>query len=119
MKTPIALRCAGTSRSRFLSLAVSLWLGLSGVFLIGASIEKVEGATDPFREFYTGGIPDDVLFDGTYIWVADFLSSTVTKLQPNDGTILDTFPTGAFYTHNFLPPMERIFGSAITVRAVL
>jgi DNA-binding beta-propeller fold protein YncE len=93
MKAHIVSLFSGTSHIRSLSFAVALWLGLSGVFLVEASIEKADGATDPFREFFVGGIPDGVLFDGTYIWVADFLDNTVTKLQPNDGTVLGTFPT--------------------------
>ena len=30
---------------------------------------------------------DGLVFDGTYMWVANGLASTVTKLQPSDGTI--------------------------------
>ncbi len=97
MKTDIVSLFGGTSRIRSLSFAVSLWLGLGGVFLVGASIEKADGATEPFREFFVGGIPDGVLSDGTYVWVADFYTNTVIKLQPDDGTILDTFPTMGLY----------------------
>ena len=92
MKTQIISAFSGTSRIRSLSFAVALWLGLSGVFPLAAAIEQSD-ATDRFREFYVGGIPEGMLFDGTYLWVVDYYDNTVIKLQPDDGTILGTFST--------------------------
>jgi hypothetical protein len=70
-------------------------LGLSGVFLEGASIQNADGATDPFREFYVDGIPEGMVFDGACLWAADFHSNTVIKLEPDDGTFFGAFPTMA------------------------
>jgi hypothetical protein len=40
--------------------------------------------------------PIGVVSDGTNIWVANGMSSTVTKLRASDGTVLGTFPVGKF-----------------------
>jgi YVTN family beta-propeller protein len=38
--------------------------------------------------------PDDVLFDGTSIWVANSHSNNVMKLDPRDGSVLKTVAVG-------------------------
>ena len=46
--------------------------------------------------FAVGGLPQGAVFDGTYIWVTNFLDSTVSKLKASDGSLIGTFPTGQF-----------------------
>jgi DNA-binding beta-propeller fold protein YncE len=84
---------SGTSRLRSLSLAVALWLGLSGVFPVGAAIEQTDATGSiAIRKFFVGGVPEGVLFDGTYIWVTDAIGDSVSKVR-RDGTVFGTFPT--------------------------
>lgn len=85
MKIDLLSSFRGTSYLRSRVLAFALWLGLSGNSLAAAS--------EPFREFFVGGVPEGVLFDGSYLWVVDYSDNTVIKLQPDDGTIVGTFPT--------------------------
>jgi hypothetical protein len=44
--------------------------------------------------FPAGHRPFGILFDGTYIWVADPIDNTVTKLRASAGSITGTFPLG-------------------------
>src|SRR5580692_11169785 len=44
--------------------------------------------------FAVGDEPRGVCFDGANIWVANYGSGTVTKLQANDGTVLGTYSVG-------------------------
>ena len=44
--------------------------------------------------FAVGDEPRGVCFDGANIWVANYGSGTVTKLQANDGTVLGTYNVG-------------------------
>jgi hypothetical protein len=44
--------------------------------------------------FAVGKEPRGVCFDGANIWVANYGSNTVTKLQANDGTVLGTYAVG-------------------------
>jgi YVTN family beta-propeller protein len=44
--------------------------------------------------FAVGTQPRGVCFDGANIWVANYGSNTVTKLQANDGKVLGTFAVG-------------------------
>jgi hypothetical protein len=47
--------------------------------------------------FAVGSNPEGVAFDGTDIWVANYSSGTVTKLQASTGKVLGTFAVpGAF-----------------------
>jgi DNA-binding beta-propeller fold protein YncE len=48
----------------------------------------------------TGTFPINIVFDGTYVWVANHLSDSLTKIRTTDGTTVGTFgslgikPTG-------------------------
>ena len=44
--------------------------------------------------FAVGSEPNNLAFDGTSIWVTNFLDNTVTQLRATDGLRLGTFPTG-------------------------
>jgi len=45
--------------------------------------------------YTTGGVsPYDVAFDGTHIWVANWLYGGVSKLRVSDGSLVDTYPAG-------------------------
>jgi len=46
--------------------------------------------------FSVGAQPTGMLFDGNYIWVSNNSSNSVTKLHPDDGTVLGTFATGSY-----------------------
>jgi DNA-binding beta-propeller fold protein YncE len=39
-------------------------------------------------------VPQDLVYDGANIWVANTSSNTVTKLAASSGTVLGTFATG-------------------------
>jgi hypothetical protein len=41
-----------------------------------------------------GYMPEGVLVDGTYVWVANFGSGSVTKLRATNGTIAGLYPVG-------------------------
>jgi len=40
-----------------------------------------------------GVLPDDIVFDGTYIWTGNS-NNTVTKLRASDGGVVGTYPAG-------------------------
>ncbi len=42
--------------------------------------------------------PTGVTFDGANIWVANSSGNTMTEIQPNNGNVLGTFPTGSYPT---------------------
>ena len=44
--------------------------------------------------FPVGKQPYGMAFDGSYIWVANYASDTVSKLRPKDGAALGTFKVG-------------------------
>ena len=44
--------------------------------------------------FNVGSAPYGVAFDGTCIWVANYNSDTVTKLNASDGSLVGTYNTG-------------------------
>ena len=44
--------------------------------------------------FTVGHGPEDMAFDGTSLWIANFFGNNVTKLQPSTGKVLATFPVG-------------------------
>jgi hypothetical protein len=46
--------------------------------------------------FRVGAQPTGMLFDGNYVWISNNSSNSVTKLQPDDGTVLGTFSTGSY-----------------------
>ncbi len=41
-----------------------------------------------------GSTPNDVVFDGTHIWVTNLLDDTVSKLRASDGSLVGTYPAG-------------------------
>jgi len=45
--------------------------------------------------FTVGATPEGVAFDGANMWVANFGSSTVTKIRASDGFIVGTFSVGS------------------------
>src|SRR6202162_2475514 len=45
--------------------------------------------------FTVGNEPRGVCFDGANIWVANYGSNTVTKLQASDGSVLGTYNVGS------------------------
>jgi hypothetical protein len=55
-----------------------------------------------------GDFPDQVKFDGTNLWVANNSSSTVTKVRPEDGKVLETW-TGATACSAIVCAKGRIF----------
>jgi hypothetical protein len=55
-----------------------------------------------------GSTPLQVEFDGTDLWVANFISATVSRVRPSDGKLLDTW-TGAIGTYALVAAMGRIF----------
>ena len=50
-------------------------------------------AANTTTDFAVGMHSTLMAFDGTNIWVANYGSNTVTKLQPNDGTVAGTLPS--------------------------
>jgi hypothetical protein len=48
----------------------------------------------PFQTFPVGDGPVELAFDGTNIWVANWVGNSVMKLRPSDGSILGTFKVG-------------------------
>ena len=52
-------------------------------------------AANTITRFAVGIHPAQMAFDGTNIWVANYGSNTVTKLQANDGKVAGTFSVGA------------------------
>jgi hypothetical protein len=59
-----------------------------------------------------GSSPARVEFDGTDVWVANTFSSTVTRVRPGDGKVLDTW-TGATQAHGIVAAMGRIFVTGV------
>ena len=55
-----------------------------------------------------GNFPEGVEFDGTDLWVANFGSSSVMRIRPSDGKLLDTW-TGAISATGIVTAMGRIF----------
>jgi hypothetical protein len=55
-----------------------------------------------------GNFPDQVKFDGTNLWVANNSSSTVTKVRPEDGKVLETW-TGATAASAIVCAKGRVF----------
>jgi hypothetical protein len=60
-----------------------------------------------------GDNPNDVEFDGTDLWVANYNSGTVMRIRPSDGKLLDTW-TGATKANHILAAMGRIFVTGST-----
>ena len=58
-------------------------------------IARLRWDQDPGRAgtYQTGTTPEGVAFDGTSIWVANYLGNTVSKIDPATGTKTD-YPTG-------------------------
>ena len=48
--------------------------------------------------FRVGFQPTGMAFDGANIWVANNSGNTVTEIQPSNGNVLGTFPTGPYPT---------------------
>lgn len=61
-----------------------------------------------------GNFPDHVKFDGTNLWVANNSSSTVSKVRPEDGKVLETW-TGADAASPVLCAKGRVFIGAQTL----
>ena len=55
-----------------------------------------------------GNSPQQVKFDGTDLWVANFNSANVMRIRPSDGKLLDTW-TGATSAVGIVAAMGRIF----------
>jgi hypothetical protein len=60
-----------------------------------------------------GNSPQQVKFDGTDLWVANFNSGTVMRIRPSDGKLLDTW-TGAISASGIVAAMGRIFVTGFT-----
>jgi len=45
--------------------------------------------------FPVGNRPHGITFDGTYIWVANLNSNTISKLRASDGTLVLTSNVGS------------------------
>jgi hypothetical protein len=60
-----------------------------------------------------GNFPDQVKFDGTNLWVANNSSSTVTKVRPEDGKVLETW-TGATACSAIVCAKGRVFITGLT-----
>jgi DNA-binding beta-propeller fold protein YncE len=55
-----------------------------------------------------GSSTQQVEFDGTDLWVANFASANVMRIRPSDGKLLDTW-TGALGANGIVAAMGRIF----------
>ena len=60
-----------------------------------------------------GDAPQSVEFDGTDLWVTNLFSSSVMRIRPSDGKLLDTW-TGATGAHSIVCAMGRIFVTGFT-----
>ncbi|HEY1768785.1 MAG TPA: hypothetical protein VGG02_00840 [Chthoniobacterales bacterium] len=109
IKTNLFPQYLRTSHLRLLARAAAICFGLSGVFPAIAAIKAPDTVVDQFRAFYVGGSLDGVLFDGTYIWVADGSNDTISKLQPDDGTVIEAFPAMGSYPQHLAYDGENIW----------
>jgi DNA-binding beta-propeller fold protein YncE len=55
-----------------------------------------------------GTSPQQVEFDGTDLWVTNYLSHSVMRIRPSDGKVLDTW-TGATNANGIVCAMGRVF----------
>jgi DNA-binding beta-propeller fold protein YncE len=89
-------------------MVVILLFGVIGIFLPVARSQVVDSTQNPnqiailhwygantITRFAVGIHPAQIAFDGTNVWVANYGSNTVTKLQANDGKVVGTFSVGA------------------------
>ena len=60
-----------------------------------------------------GDHPQQVEFDGTDLWVANYLGHSVMRIRPSDGKVLDTW-TGATGAGGIVCAMGRIFVTGFT-----
>jgi hypothetical protein len=60
-----------------------------------------------------GNFPQQVEFDGTDLWVTNYLSHSVMRIRPSDGKVLDTW-TGANGAGGIVCAMGRIFVTGFT-----
>jgi DNA-binding beta-propeller fold protein YncE len=60
-----------------------------------------------------GSGPQQVKFDGTDLWVANFFSGSMMRIRPSDGKLLDTW-TGAANAQGIVAAMGRIFVAGAT-----
>jgi hypothetical protein len=60
-----------------------------------------------------GTFPQQVEFDGTDLWVTNYLSHNVMRIRPSDGKVLDTW-TGATNAGGIVCAMGRIFVTGFT-----
>jgi hypothetical protein len=60
-----------------------------------------------------GTFPQQVEFDGTDLWVTNYLSHNVMRIRPSDGKVLDTW-TGATNANGIVCAMGRIFVTGFT-----
>ena len=60
-----------------------------------------------------GSGPLSVEFDGTDLWVTNFGSSSVMRIRPGDGKVLDTW-TGATNAHSIVCAMGKVFITGTT-----
>jgi hypothetical protein len=60
-----------------------------------------------------GTSPQAVEFDGTDLWVANYLSHSVMRIRPSDGKVLDTW-TGVTNANGIVCAMGRIFVTGFT-----
>ena len=55
-----------------------------------------------------GDGPEVVEFDGTDLWVANYTDSSIMRIRPSDGKLIDTW-TGAIFANGIVAAMGRIF----------
>jgi len=82
------------------------WVSVSGYaqWTTGASAQAVNpqqvallrwyGVNQAGNQFSVGTSPNAIAFDGANIWVANWGSSTVTKLKASDGSLVGPYSTG-------------------------
>ena len=73
---------------------VSVWLGLSCSTLCLAA----EGDCEVLPKLAVSGLPGGAAFDGEALWVADFLSTKIRRIDPATGAVLATITGPGMYT---------------------
>jgi outer membrane lipoprotein-sorting protein len=48
------------------------------------------------QTYPAGTNPAAIAFDGSNLWITNYISNVVTKLRANDGVIVGSYPTGAW-----------------------
>jgi hypothetical protein len=82
---------------------VNLWTANNGNALNTGSISRVDIATGVDSTFSAGfNLVEDILWDGANLWVSDAGDNTLKRVDPSNGAVLESTPTGGVDANRLL-----------------